>query len=359
MDLRNRDSFETTIMELNAVPADALRDLAQRLHALAQEDRQIDQNAVSESTLLMEAEALARMRHVGRQQGTLRIHAFSSINSDKSFSLRVSSDEVCFSNFVSRVDLKLPTGETVVWNRQSCEEGTEGITVERPFSGSGNVEIAIHVTYENCLYSVPAVLGGGHMSFVNLFKTICGYIKDRNLSSNDDPSYFTPDSVLHDLLYPNHIKQHPVSFASLLEAVRSHFKAPGPFTFSHAIGGQEQIFDLRVQLPDLVENATSVAIEEAERKLAHKLGEIDREIGQLTSGLEGTAKNARFLDKVAANPVEFFQQILETPTGTPPKIESAGLVDYMQLTTCHEFYKQPWAVAAATYVTNQQKRDSQ
>ena len=363
MDLRNRDGFEKIITELNGVPAEQPRDLAQRLHALATEDRATDLAAMSESTTLLETEALARMRRVGHRQGRLRIHVFSSVervNGRENFSLRVCSDELCLSSFVNRVDLKLSGGETVAWTRQSNDDAVDGVTVDRPLGSGGEVEISIHVSYENCLYAVPAIIArdGKYMSFVHLFKALCAYIKEHNLSSNDDPSYFTPDQALHDLLYPNHPKQHPVSFASLLEVIRAHFKPVGPFRIVHKIGGPEQVFDLKVQLPDEVDDSASVALEEAERKLANKLNEIDREIGDLTAGIEQLARNTRFIDKVAANPIEFFQQVLHTPTGAPNKIESAGLVDYMQMSTCHEFYQQPWAVAAATFVINEQKKEN-
>ena len=365
VDLRNRDSYEEIVNDLKSVPSQSYSELARRLGETAATELAMDKEAMVHRTNLMEREARDRMAKCGKTTGAVRIHAFSIVG-PKSYTFRLNSDDGsnCFSNFVSKVDIIIaPSNESVAWSRN--DEPIDGLTLTRPNPLSGDVviEVSLHVNYKNCLYYVPSWLAGNqgrHMTFVELFKAICAYIKVNNLSSNDDPSYFTPDAVIHDTLYPNHPKELPVSFASLLEAIRSRFKAPGPFKIVHKIGSAEQVFDLIVQLPDQTddEEGRSSKILNADQKLAGKLMEIEEELSHMCSGIKGTGEDAHFLDKLALNPAGFLNEILRMPTGVPGPVESAGLVDYLSMTTSHEFYKQPWAVASAAYVVNEQKKAS-
>lgn len=363
MDLRDRASFEVIRKNLDLVPSGKFQDLCKTLSSLTSEEHKVDRESGLLTTKLYEKEAIGK--RVGKSFGNLRLHAFFEAPS-KNVTFRLCGDEVgekYFSDFVSRVDITLhPSMEKVCWTR-STETSVDGISISRPNNGTLQaVEAVVHVNYRNCLYEAPAVLVGGKqnqfMTFVDLFKSICGYIKAKNLSSNDDPSYFTPDTALHDMLYPNHPKDLPASFASLLEAIRNRFKTPGPFSINHKVGMNERIFDLVVHLPDVADCGLSTKVNEAERKLKDKLCQLDAEIASATSNVDQTARDAKFLDKLAANPADYLRQILETPTGVAAPIESEGQIDYLNMTTSHEFYRQPWAVSAAAYVVNEQKKEA-
>ena len=364
MDLRNRDSYDQIVKDLSAAPSESLRHIAKRLSELAQSESRIDREVSAVRTSLAEREARARMAKIGTRSGVLRLHAFSIVE-DSKYVFRLCGDEIdegasCFSDFVSKVELHISnSGESLSWVR--ADDSVDGITIVRP-SGDMQIEVTLHVNYRNCLYSVPGELLGTkqpyHLTLVELFKAICAYIKQHNLSSNDDPSYFTPDSLLHGLLYPNHPKDLPVSFASLLDVIRARFKAPGPFKITHKIGSPEQVFDLVVQLPDLPDDSLNAKLEDADSRLAARLGELDREIADLSEGISDTARDATFLDKFAHNPAAFLADVIQTPTGAPAPVHSQGLVDYMSMATSHEFYSQPWAIAAAAYVVNEQKKEA-
>jgi hypothetical protein len=367
VDLRDRDSFEQIAKSLSAVPAESYHDLAKRLNEIAAVEAGIDKEGLKLTTKLSETEARSRMAKCGKSTGVLRLHAFSVLGS-KSYTFRLNGEEsgesYCFSDFISRVDITVsPSGEALTWTR--ADDPVDGISITRANTTAGSqIEAVVHVNYKNCIYPVPGWLLGNptgtthHLTFVDLFKAICGYIKLKNLSSNDDPSYFTPDVALHDLLYPNHPRELPVSFASLLEVIRARFKVPGPFKITHKIGSVEQVFDLIVQLPDTFDDTISSRLEDADKKLFDKLLEIDAELASVCSNVKGTAQDTKFADKLIANPVGFLGDIIKMPTGAPVPVESVGLVDYLNMTTSHEFYKQPWAVAAAAYVVNEQKKES-
>lgn len=370
MDLRNRDNYQQIVKELQEVPSERYAQMARLISEIAARDTALDREVVACWGSLEEKSSKTRIAHVGRSQGILRLHVFSTLeNANKTFSLRISGElsasSCSFSDFVSRVDIRLPS-DNVSWTRNTDDSGEaiEGISVNHRAIPNENAtaELIVHVNYRNCLYHVPASLSGkqhtaGYMSFVHLFRHICAYIKTHNLSSYDDPSYFTPDQTLHELLYPNHPHRLPVSFASLLEAIRTHCKVPGPFKIVHKIGSQEQVFDLLVQLPDEQnDNSIPTILSDAERKLALKLNEIDRDVAEITDNLKEAALEAAFLDLLAANPAQYLHQILETPTGINKEVQSTGNIDYLQMATSFEFYKQPWAVAAAAYVINEQKK---
>jgi hypothetical protein len=366
-DLRDRDSYEQIIKNLNSVPAESYHQLSKRLQESAVTEAGLDKEGLSLRTNLAENEARSRMAKCGKSTGVIRLHSFSIIG-PKSFTFRLNANDTgesySFSDFVSKVDISLsPSGESLTWVR--ADDSVDGISVTRPASaGVTNIEAVVHVNYKNCLYPVAGWLLGDkvgtihHLTFVDLFKAICAYIKLKNLSSNDDPSYFTPDVALHDLLYPNHPKDLPVSFASLLEVIRARFKVPGPFKISHKIGSPEQVFDLIVQLPDAADDSLSNKLEDADKKLSDKLLELDNELGSLCSNFKQTAQDSKFLDKLSANPVGFLGDLIKMPTGAPVPVESAGLVDYLNMTTSHEFYKQPWAIPAAAYVINEQRKEA-
>ena len=367
MDLRNRENFEEIVNALKAVPSEQLHALAAQIENAAAQDTQLDREAMAVTAALIEKEAGRRAHTVESAQSKLRIHVFSMAGRSRSgvqeYSLRLNGElansDLTFSDFISRVDIKLPSGEGITWNR--TEESADGLTVTRPVStGDQTAELVMHVAYKNCLYEVPSSLtktgSAQYLNFVQLFRLVCGYIKANNLSSNDDPSYFTPDAVIHQILYPSHPKNHPVSFASLLEAMRLHFKAPGPFTVKYRIGDPEQVMDLLVQVPGQIDRRVSSLVEEAERKLADKVSQIDKEIGALTADIDSLADDATFLERLTANPIEFIQEIVNTPTGITKGVESAGTIDYLQLATSYEFYKQPWAIAAAAHLVNEQKK---
>jgi hypothetical protein len=374
MDLRDRASYEELCKQLDSVPSDQYKKLGGFLRQVAAQEAQVDLEASRLGSSLLEKEAISKMSKVGKNYGILRLHAFSLIESskrDSTYTYRLSGDGgggKCFSDFISRVEFVLtPSMESVVWTRSESsnndQSAVDGITIARSLSGDNvSVEATIHVNYRNCLYEVPGVLSNSkkvlYMTFVDLFKAICAYIKSHNLSSNDDPSYFTPDHVIHEMLYPTHPKELPVSFASLLEAIRHRFRAPGPFKIVHKVGSPEQIFDLTVHVPDSSEESASSHVAEADLKLHRRLTELDQEIAASAYNLGQTNRDAKFLDKLATNPVEFLKQIIEMPTGKQDKIESSGTINYLNMTTSHEFYKQPWAIAAATYVVNEQKKEA-
>jgi hypothetical protein len=371
MDLRNRENQEELINSLRAIPSTRFGALADHISKLVAEEAKLDKEIVCLTSRVSEKEIKDHMPAVGDAPhiSNLRLHVFDQRQKGTygvdEYTLRLSGEmhesDMCFSDFVSRVDMKLNSGEIVSWNR-SGDEKLDGIILTRPVSGGHQaVELSVHVNYRNCLYAVPTSLTKSsyveHMTFVQLFKQIVGYIKSHHLSSNDDPSYFTPDNVLHDMLYPNHPRNHPVSFASLLEVIRNQFKLPGPFKFVHQLGQAEQIFDLMVHAPVPMSANEQMTLEESERRLNDKLIQIDREIGDLASGIDGIGKEATFLDRLANNPAEYLQEIINTPTGEVKNVESAGLIDYLQLATSYEFYSQPWAVAAAAHLVSEQRKE--
>ena len=358
MDLRNRDNYSAVIESLKSVKSPRYSQFGEMISHLAAEEAKLDQEIFSLTNAITTKQVKDQQNHNVSNLGTIRLHVFDMVHG-KDVTLRINTSEGhSFSKFIDRVDFKLPSGEIVSWNRS--DEVCDGITISRGFQNGGKAEIVVHVSYKDCLYSVPGKLEGGsvhHMTFVQLFKQICAYIKNHNLSSNDDPSYFTPDPFLHDLLYPTHPKDHPVSFASLLEAIRTHFKTPGPFHITHQIGTPEQVFDLLVNFPIESDHTLSQAVLAAENKLSSKLEQIDKEIGVLTNNIGQLGDEVSFLDKLCHNPVEYLKEVIETPSGTVKGTESVGLIDYMQLATSHEFYRQPWAVAAAAHLVGEQKKE--
>jgi hypothetical protein len=369
MDLRNRDSYELITKDLKSVASDSFHQLSDRLSEIAAQEAQVEKEASLLRTRLYEKALTSRISKIGTKTGDLRIHAFSYVETMKDggrvFSFRLCGDEIadssCFSDFVSKVDFVLrPSGENLCWNRS--DDRIDGITISRPYQEDIQIEALIHVNYSNCLYLVPEKMltgkGSHHQTFVDLFKTICAYIKNHNLSSNDDPSYFTPDAVLHDLLYPNHPKDLPVSFASLLEVIKTRFKAPGPFRVTHKVGSPEQVFDLVVHLTDHSDDSVFEFVQAAERKLRSRLLELDGEIGSLTEGLREVAQDTKFLQKFSSNPVSFLGEIIDMPTGMSSSIETSSDFDYLNMMTSHEFYKQPWAITAAAYVVNEQRKEA-
>ena len=187
---------------------------------------------------------------------------------------------------------------------------------------------------------------------MNIFKLICDHIKRHHLSSDDDPSYFTPDGVLHKLLYPNHPANHPVSFASLLDVIKSHFKRPGPFKIEYEVKEpvQEKVCEIVVQVPHKFDPKLLSLISDNEKKLHGALAKVDGDIASCSADIETVGCDTVFLDKIAANPIAQLLEITNKPTGLVKNVQSAGKVDYTNMATTCEFYKQPWAIPAAAFV---------
>jgi len=354
MDLRDRESFSTIIKNLNDVP-----QVAAAIAAATEKDAQLDREILDVSNAIKVCESGKRVAALGSStDGVCRLHVFDTIEkSDGTRCLRIDAADLTtgdfhMSDFVSRIDVKLaPSGETVTWLRDENHVACDGITITR--NGWKSANISVHVDYDNALFGVPNELGDVQFCNVtNLFKVICNYIKNHELSSDDDPSYFTPDQLLHKLLYPNHPAKHPVSFASLLDVIKNHFKRPGPFHITYSAGDHEKVFDIVIQLPKKYDSHLERLLEENEAKLAKELERIDSEIAKLAQDIEYVGCDMRIIDKLIRDPIRYMCEILEMPTGVVKNVQSAGKIDYTQMGTSFEFYKQPWAVAAASFVVN-------
>jgi hypothetical protein len=357
MDLRDRESFSTIIKGLQEVPSSAYTRAAEEIRMAAGRDAQLDREILATSCAIKVSESTQRVASLGSwTDGVCRLHVFETANEADEKCLRIDAAELRgyhMSDFVNRIDVKFaPSTETVTWTRSSSV-ACDGITITR--QGWKSAEIFVHVDYENGLLAVPPELGGHDVQFcnvTNMFKLICHYIKKHELSSDDDPSYFTPDSVLHKLLYPNHPHNHPVSFASLLDVIKNHFKRPGPFRIDFGAGSQEKVFEIVVQIAKRVDGRLSDLVGENERKLEIELLKVDEEIALLGKDLEPLACDTLFLNKLISNPIGYLCDILEMPTGVMKNVESSGKIDYTQMGTSYEFYKQPWAIGAAAFVVN-------
>ena len=363
MDLRNRERFATIVGDLSQVPSGAYKAGADKIHKLAKEDEKIN-SEISETMNLINQREVFRKAHANGSFHELacRIHVFhvkvlgkTCLRIDAAELPSMTNGEYHMSDFVSKIDVKLlPSGESVSWNRETAS--IDGVTVSR--QEISKAEIFVHVDYEHALFSVPAELrGDSHkdMAFcnvTNIFKLICDYIKRNHLSSDDDPSYFTPDAVLHKMLYPNHPANHPVSFASLLDCIKTHFKRPGPFKIEYEVRDpvQEKVCEIAVQVQSKFDPTLVNLIHANERKLRESLLIVDDEIATCSADIRKVGCDAAYLDKLAANPIAHLVDVLHKPTGVVKDVESAGKVDYTNMATTSEFYKQPWAVPAAAFV---------
>ena len=360
MDLRNRDNFAEIIQNLRGVPSSRFRDSAERIASLAQQDTRLETEIANHLTQVYQREVARKANANGSfSELSCRIHVFDMKDEQGESLLRIDAAELPgmthgqyhMSDFVSKIDVKLfPSGETVSWSRG--QGAVDGITVSR--QNIAKAEILVHVDYEHALFSVPRELRHdvAFCNVTNIFKLICGHIKKNHLSSDDDPSYFTPDAVLHKLLYPSHPANHPVSFASLLDVIKSHFKRPGPFKIDYEIkeAMQEKVCEIVVQVPHKFDPQVLTLIRDNEAKLHDTLLKLDEEIASSSSGIESLGFDAVFLEKVATNPIAQLLEILNRPTGVVRDVQSIGKVDYTNMATTSDFYKQPWAVPAAAFV---------
>ena len=361
MDLRNRENFANLIRNLRDVPSARFRDSADRIASFAKEDMRLEAEIANQLTLLYQREVSLKANANGSFSDlSCRIHVFDMKDEHGQTLVRIDAAELPgmtkgeyhMSDFVSKIDVKLfPSNETVSWSR-SGEDRVDGVTISR--NHISKAEILVHVDYEHALFSVPPELRHdvAFCNVTNIFKLICGHIKKHHLSSDDDPSYFTPDAVLHKLLYPTHPANHPVSFASLLDVIKSHFKRPGPFKIDYEVKEpmSEKVCEIIVQVPHKFDPHALNLIRENETKLHDTLLKIDEEIASCSSGIESVGFDTVFLDKVANNPVGQLLEILNKPTGVVRDVQSVGKVDYTNMATSSEFYKQPWAVPAAAFV---------
>ena len=350
MDLRDRENLDLIHARLLAL---GIADLAD----LKMQDQQLN------TTLYSECTEEARMQKSCIRTWAivpLRMHVFNEIHGDE-ITVRLSGEVregYMMSDFVSEINMRTEN-EEVVWKRN--EERIDGITLTR--KSFNHLDIEISINYPNSLLPVPSALGSKFLfaDFINLFKIICEYIRSKNLSSNDDPSYFTPDDVLHKILYPNLPPNHPVSFASLLDVVRAQIKPPGPFKIPFKIDSKqtdstktEKVFEIMVQIPQVQPVAIDTNLlqfrEEAQLK--------DEDIAKYAENLTEITNECAYLQKLVENPIGFMQSILLSPTGVA-QIDSDGKIDYAQLTTSYDFYKQPWAVAAAAHVINEKRKNAE
>ena len=334
MDLRDRENLDLLAARLVPKYADFFANV---FSALKTRDEELTAQVYA-SNLVEEGYSIRTWETV-----PLRVHVF--VNESNLLRIEGRIDGGFFSDFVSKIDFQ----DNTQWVRSNTNP-VDGVTCAT--TGA----CTLHVAYPNMLLPVPPELGDNYkyMDFMNLFKLICKYIQVHQLSSNDDPSYFTPDEVLHKILYPNHPVNHPVSFASLIDVVRTQIKPPGPFVINHPGDKKEQVFEIMVQ-----KHSTSRMIEHAAiQKYNQALAEIDQEIAKCVANIQDENDEAMFLDKLAANPIGFMQEIINNPTGKPVKITGDN-IDYTEMITSHEFYKQPWAIAAAAHVVNEQKKSAE
>jgi len=363
MDLRNRENFSQIVSDLKKVPSSKFRDSADRIAKLAEQDTRMDTeiantlNSIHQKEISRKTLANGSCHNLACRMHVFHVEEFGKkvVRIDAAELPAMTNGEYHMSDFVSRIDVKLlPSGECVSWARSSSS--VDGITVSRP--NVLKVEIEVHVDYEDALFAVPAELRDddsanvSFCNFTNIFKLICGHIKRHHLSSDDDPSYFTPDAVLHKLLYPNHPVNHPVSFASLLDVIKSHFKRPGPFKIEYELKEpvREKVCEISVQAVHKFDPTLLSHISENERKLHDALSKVDAEIATHSADIETVGCDVVFLDKLAANPVAQLLDILNKPTGVVKDVQSVGKIDYTNMATTCEFYKQPWAVPAAAFV---------
>jgi hypothetical protein len=346
MDLRNRDNLSLLVDELRPYPEFA------GLSKFRKSD-EIENQIYSK--LILNKNKISKITKIEK----LNLNIFHSIHHSK-FELRISavSEKLIFSDIVDSVSIRLsPSNEIINWKRT---EGTplDGLTVVRPL-GASPVTAEIKVNVNNRIYEIPGKLKRefkiNFSNYSKLFKIICNYIKNQQLSSSDDPSYFTPDSLLHECLYPNHPTGHPVPFASLLEAIRTNIRLPGPIVLNHQIDSNpdnERIFEIFCEIEENIEINPK---NEIQSKIENINSGINFKINELIGLIELNEIN--FINKFINNPIRFISEILKRPTGIVSGLTSDNL-SFSKFIKTFEFYKQPWVNAAALHFVNEQRKGS-
>ncbi len=378
MDLRDRDNCERVVAALQAVPESRFSELSAEIKNLMLVERSIDAEITDLERSISRSEIEHRMSASSAPKPTtMHVHAFYILNDNNSWTLRIDSDLSSFSDFINRVEFRVGSTERVVWERQEigCRpfQKLNGVTLTREWGHISEVvpvHVALFLGYPDQLYEVPGEefrFLANHSRFctlVDLFKIICMYIKSKQLSSDDDPSYFTPDPTLHRMLYPQHPVNHPVSFASLLETMKMHFKNPaGPFEFTVQVDPNntsptttEQVYAITVEVPQLPDESVSNNLKGNKLTLIDTVQQLDNKLAaELVTPIEENRDKAVFLSKLAQNPVGLLQDILKNPTGTAKNVQSLNSIDYSKMATSDDFYRLPWAVAAAAHIVQDQK----
>jgi hypothetical protein len=352
MDLRNKASYETLLRDLGSMPE--FSGIVEDISKLAETEAEIDEEIHSLSRLILQTEIerqqAAISNHVTRP---IRVHAFYMVDA-KNWTLRIDNEK--FSDFFNRVEFNMGN-EHVVWERTS--PSVQGVTLTRPISSAGTVTVRMTLGYPNQLYEVPApfrpFIASRFCNMVDMFRIVCDYIKQHQLSSDEDPSYFAPDQVLHNMLYPQFPLNHPVGFATLLDALKTHFKRPaGPLEFTVSIdqtrtdpATTEQVFGVLVETSGEYDDSATETVKKNQDVLVTTVAQVDTNIVRLTSGIEEVKDTSLFLSRLSASPIGVISEILKNPTGVAKNVESTNMIDYTQMVTGDGFYRLPWAIAAA------------
>lgn len=377
VDLRDKDNCEKLISALSGVPDPRIAQLSLEIQELMSAERELDAEITAISREISLAE-IQRKMSASSAHAKMHVHAFYTIDqAEKEWQLRVDSDLV-FSDYIQRVEFRFQeeTPHLVVWDRRDdsskFQKPQHGVILTRPLHHAGPyplpVQVSLYVGYPDQLYEVPAefhsIANNSRFStLVDLFKIICMYIRSQQLSSDDDPSYFTPDAVLHRMLYSHHPANHPVSFASLLDTMKAHFRHPaGPFEFTVNLdpaitdpASTERVHVLTVEVPKTVDESVNNTVKGNKLLLNDTVNLVDEELARISNPVIEGRDRAIFLTHLAENPVGLLQEILKNPTGAVRNVESTNKVDYSKMTTSDDFYRLPWAVAAAAHIVQEQR----
>jgi len=251
--------------------------------------------------------------------------------------------------------------ETIVWDKktiQSADIDCDGIELKRSTEREIDIQIVFMVDRRKTeLLELPSELasltGYQLVNIPQFYRAMCNYIKAHSLILPDDASSFLVDPFLSSFfdLPPN--SKQPLSH--LIYRMRERFRQNGIFSISHRLRfdfdstASEQVFDMSVEVADPRVVSESLPQSAEFQQSSRIISDLDKEISEKVGVLKAHLAREAFVTDFAKNPILAMKALLDNPPKVLPGEVAAGAtwLDHVRDIKHAEFYKQPWAVAAA------------
>jgi hypothetical protein len=246
----------------------------------------------------------------------------------------------------------------------------DGIELKRPTVKEMDVQIVLMLDKRKSeLLEIPKELATLTQSQVvnipQFYRALCFYIKSQNLIFPDDASAFQVDPFLSTYFdLPVGTKQ-PLAY--LIIRMRERFKQNGVITINHRLrfdedsAANEQVYDIAVDTTDsrLISDSLPNGVEY--QQASRIIGDLDKEISELSAQLKSHLLRESFLKDFAKNPLLTIKALLSTPPKSVPDnaVFGASWLDHIRDIKHADFYRQPWAIAAASQLLELAKKEEE
>lgn len=261
-------------VNINALDVDVESPLTELYAELRTLEDQLDEDLTEERKRVQEL----LTQTPARLKGCLRVHIYNthsvSPGEEVSWKLRIQGRLVHpnfltlynkdslepgyvkkFNWFFKCIQVRLLSGETVEWKKQTYKRESDGLEINRKGGSEGDIKLLFYLDSNPARFKLsPAMqtfIGAKEETKENILSTIWEYVKKYSLQDTDEPKYVNNDAVLLNLF-----GETRTDISHLLQKVTEHLSDPDPIVITHRLrlSGDwtetEHIYDFNVEVED-------------------------------------------------------------------------------------------------------------